>query len=166
MKISLWILASIILITAIAMAGCSLPAGTPPPNVSIATVVAATLSVMQTNASIPPTAPPVIATFTPPPTIPNTPMVVPTPQNPLVTADALCWAGPGNVYEVVSAIKKGTRVELIGRGSIAGWWIVRNPRYHDPCWVQQGYLQIDLGYDLSRLQIYYPPPTPTLTPTP
>ncbi|HEX2697728.1 MAG TPA: hypothetical protein VHM28_08460, partial [Anaerolineales bacterium] len=93
------------------------------------------------------------------------PSVTPTPQSPLVTGDALCWVGPGAVYEVVSAIKKGTRVELMGRGNISGWWIVRNPIYHDPCWIPDKYLQFDPGFNTSGLQIYYPPPTPTYTPS-
>jgi len=144
---------------------CNLP-GAPKPNSDfLATSVAATLSVMQTGVAILPTAQPSADTATPTVTASSLPTITPTPQNPLVTADALCWAGPGNVYEVVSAIKKGTRVELLGRGSLAGWWVVRNPIYHDPCWIQEGYLQFDPGYNLSGLQIFYPPPTPTLTPS-
>ena len=78
----------------------------------------------------------------------------------------LCWRGPGPAYEVVSALKISTRVEIIGKGSISGWWIVRNPIYHDPCWVMASAIRIDPGFDLSSLPIIFPPPTPTLTPTP
>ena len=100
-----------------------------------------------------------------------TPLVVATttssgPQNSLVTGSTLCWLGPGNVYEVSSAIQKGTRVELLGRGDISGWWVVRNPKYHDPCWLQYQYLQIDPGVNVSALPIFYTPSTPTPTPTP
>ncbi len=165
MRISYFRLA-IALVVPLLFSACNLP-GAPKPNSDfLATSVAATLSVMQTNAVIPPTAPPPTDTATP--TLPATglpTMIAPTPQNPLVVADALCWVGPGNVYEVVSAIKKGTRVELLGRGSLAGWWVVRNPIYHDPCWIQDSYLQFDPGYNLSGLQIFYPPPTPTFTPS-
>jgi uncharacterized protein YgiM (DUF1202 family) len=84
----------------------------------------------------------------------------------------LCWQGPGPKYEVVSALTKGSRVKLLGQGSISGWYIVRNPIYHDPCWVQQTDLQIEPGTDLLSLQIFNPPPTytptqppPTSTPT-
>jgi len=88
-----------------------------------------------------------------------------TPQNPLVLQTTLCWKGPGAQFEVVSALKKDERVELIGQGSIAGWWIVNNPIYHDPCWAQAGDLQVEPGYNTAALPIFTPPPTPTLTPT-
>jgi hypothetical protein len=88
-----------------------------------------------------------------------------TPQNPLVVKDALCWKGPGVQYEVVSAVRNGERVELLGRGSVGSWWIINNPIYHDPCWVTADVLQFDTGYNLSGIAIFTPPPTPTLTPT-
>jgi hypothetical protein len=97
---------------------------------------------------------------------PDTPQAAATPQDPLVVKDALCWEGPGALYEVVSAVRTGTRVELLGRGSIGSWWIIDNPIYHDPCWVQGDVLEFDSGYNLSGLPIYNPPPTPTFTPTP
>ena len=111
-------------------------------------------------------------TFTPAPTSTNTTIPSPaaTAQNPLVINDTLCWLGPGPVYVVSSAIHTGTRVTLLGKGSIPGWWIVSDPIYHDPCWVYQQDLQIDSNYDLSNLQIFNPPPTPTptftITPSP
>jgi hypothetical protein len=66
---------------------------------------------------------------------------------------------------VVSALKEGKRVEIIGRANIAGWWIVDNPIYHDPCWSQAEYLQVDPGFNPLVLPVYAPPPTPTFTPT-
>ncbi len=142
------------------------------------TALVATLSIMLTSAA----SAPVAATLAPgetavpaasslptdtsmPPTDTSVPSATPTPQNPLVLRDTLCWVGPGNQYEVVSSLKKDARVELLGKGSVAGWWIVVNPIYHDPCWVQATDLQIEAGTDLSNLKIYYPPPTPTSTPT-
>jgi hypothetical protein len=90
---------------------------------------------------------------------------VPTPQDPLVARAALCWWGPGPVYDVISSLKENIRVRLVGRGSIPGWVLVDNPTYHVPCWVQDVYLQIEPGTDLSTLQIFTPPPTPTPSPT-
>jgi uncharacterized protein YgiM (DUF1202 family) len=104
-------------------------------------------------------------TDTPLPTETPLPTATSTPQNPLVLHTTLCWVGPGARYDVVSALKEGERVELLGQGNIGGWWIVRNPIYRDPCWVQAQDLQIEPGYDISGLQIYYPPPTPTFTPS-
>ena len=88
-----------------------------------------------------------------------------TPGDPLVLHTTLCWVGPGAQYEVVSALKEGERVPLLGKGSIPDWWIVKNPIYRDPCWAQAGDLQVDPGVNVAALQVYYPPPTPTYTPT-
>lgn len=105
-------------------------------------------------------------TDTPLPSETPLPSATPTPGNPLVLRTTLCWVGPGAQYEVVSALKEGERVELLGQGSIPDWWIVRNPIYRDPCWVRAQDLQIEPGYNISGLQIFYPPPTPTFTPSP
>ena len=92
--------------------------------------------------------------------------VTPTPQNPLVIRDTLCWNGPGQTYNVVSAVMAGTRVDLLGRGSIEGWWVVSNPIYHTPCWLRESDLQIDSIF--STLPIFTPPPqySPTRKPHP
>jgi uncharacterized protein YgiM (DUF1202 family) len=110
----------------------------------------------------------------PPITFPETPTQTPTatntiqpaPQKPTVLKTTLCWIGPGTEYEVVSSLKQGENVEVIGRGSIDGWLIIRNPTYHDPCWVQASDLQVDASLDVNALQIYNPPSKPTKTPRP
>ncbi len=102
------------------------------------------------------------------PTNTSIPGAIATAKSPLVINDTLCWLGPGPGYVVSSSILTGTSVVLLGQGSIPGWWIVSDPIYHDPCWIYQQDLQIDPNYDLSNLQTFYPPstPTPTRTPTP
>jgi hypothetical protein len=94
-----------------------------------------------------------------------TPAAPSTPQDPLVLRATLCWQGPGPVYPVVSGLKINERVTLLGRGSINGWYVVDNPIYHDPCWVQASDLQLDPGIDLLSLRVFTPPPTPTPTRT-
>ena len=97
----------------------------------------------------------------------SAPTLTMTPQNPLVTTTAYCWSGPTSktlTYEVISSIQAGTRVQLLGQGIVEGWWIIRNPRYNDPCWIQQEYVQIDPAYDLSTLKTFAVPATPTATP--
>ena len=87
----------------------------------------------------------------------------PTPQNPLVTTTAYCWSGPTNkrsTYELISSIQAGTRVQLLGKGIVDGWWVVKNPRYGDPCWIQQQYVQVDPLYDFSTLKTFAVPPAP------
>ena len=153
------------------LSACNLPsAGTGAespvaPEALAQTAVAATMSAIQAETAAAPTAtvPPQEPTATPTVAFTFTPF--PTPQNPLVVKDALCWMGPGPVYEVVSSVKTGIRVELLGRGSVGAWWIIKNPRYNDPCWLQADVLQFDAGYDLTNLKVFTPPPTPTPVPT-
>ncbi len=120
--------------------------------------------VAQPQGDLPSLTPALSATETPTPTA--------TPQTPVVLRDTLCWVGPGNKYEVVSALKIGTRLELIGRGTVDGWWVISNPIYKDPCWVQANDVQIEPGFDTSTLKLISPPPlptptwTPSITPTP
>jgi len=141
---------------------CNLPSAVPQADTQ-ATNVALTLTAMQSGVSQPPadTSTPVFF-----PTETSLPSVTPTPQNPLVLRATLCWVGPGPVYDVVSALKQNERVVLLGRGSNGGWWIVENPIYHDPCWVQEADLQLDPGTNTAGLKVFTPPPTPTPTSTP
>lgn len=96
----------------------------------------------------------------------NTPEPSPTTQKPEIVNSTLCWIGPGDKYEVVSALSKGQVVEVIGRGSIKGWIIINNPLYNDPCWVQDFDIKLDPSMDLNSLQVVYPPAPPTKTPVP
>ncbi|HLO17050.1 MAG TPA: toll/interleukin-1 receptor domain-containing protein [Anaerolineales bacterium] len=135
-----------------------------------AIVVTTAVSLTVSHAMRPTLNPTLTSTPTPTPTRnpAETPTPTPTPQNPLVIQDTLCWTGPGPAYAVVSAVKAGTLVELLGRGSIPEWWIVSNPIYHSPCWMQQNDLRIDPN-DFSNLTIFTPlppPPPPTGKPHP
>jgi len=153
------------------LSACNLPgAGTGGPTSVLPealaqTAVAATMSAFQTAEALAPTATVAPQEPTATPTVAFTFTPFPTPQDPLVVKDALCWLGPGSVYEVSSSVKTGIRVELLGRGSVGAWWIIDNPRYHEPCWLQADVLQFDAGYDLTDLKVFTPPPTPTPVPT-
>ena len=157
--------ASICLILCLLAAGCNLPSGTSAVN-AVATNAAATLYALRTAVAATLTAAPPSSTPTLPPVSTALPTFTSAPQDTVVTQLALCWTGPGNAYPVVSSVKAGTSVTLMGVGSIAGWYIIQNPRYHDPCWIQANSLKIDPNYDLSALRIYNPPPTPGPTETP
>ena len=131
------------------------------------TLLAATAFFMQTEAATLQTLPPAdTPTFTPVLTSTLTASPFPTAQNPLVTINTLCWRGPGKGFEVSSSVKKGTRVILLGQGSIPGWWVIEGPVYHDACWISQQDLQIDAGYNFQGLRTFDPPPTPKPTKTP
>ncbi|MBI1794803.1 MAG: hypothetical protein HYR70_11525 [Chloroflexi bacterium] len=162
--------------------GNSVSTANAPTSDLVGTIVAATLSALTASASSPgPEAgaatPSASATASVSPYSSATPTFTPTisaatsttpsgPQNSTVTTSTLCWLGPGTVYEVSSSIQKGTRVELLGRGDIGGWWVVRNPKYRDPCWMPDKYLQVDSGVNVSVMPIFRTPPTPTAAPTP
>lgn len=135
-----------LLIFVLFLQACNLPSGTPTAEAPTVTVPSPLPSA--TFAAI------------------ETPVPTATPQNPVVLRDTLCWMGPGNQYDVVSALKVGTRIELIGRATIDGWWIISNPIYKDACWVQAAEIQFEPGFDTTALKLIAPPPLPTPTWTP
>jgi hypothetical protein len=144
------------------LVGCNYPTAISTQDV-MASLVAATLTAVGSVSTVGQEAATDIAATTPVPSQTNPPPSTPTPGNPLVIHDALCSVGPGNVYDVVSSVKTGTKVELIGVGSVPGWYIITNPIYHDPCWIASANLQIDPNYNLSALKVFNPPSTPTPT---
>lgn len=145
-----------LLMLILAILACNLPRATATssaPTETATPIVNAALADTPTLEPAPTSAPQMTETASP----------TPVPQDPLVARAALCWWGPGPVYEVISSLKEGIRVKLVGRGSVPGWLLVDNPTYHVPCWVQDIYLQIDPGTDFAALPIFTPPPTPTPT---
>lgn len=153
-------------ITALFLVACNIPAGTVTPIAS-EVVFSQTLSAMQTRAVQTATAQGIMVTSTATPFPSNYTRPTPASPNPSAIKDTLCWVGPGPGYEVISAIKKGTVLELLGRSTLPGWFIIRNPTYLDPCWMQASDLQIDPNLDLSGLPLFNPPSTvtPTAAPT-
>ncbi len=153
-------------------AGCSRSVVSPGSDTA-GTMVAATIFALQTGAADTQTQLAVqipTSAATPVPTITLTPSITPTPQNPVVTTLALCLTGPGKAYNVVSSVKPNTEVQLLGIGSVQGWFVIENPVYHDRCWIEAKNLRLDPGTNVGALQVYNPPPTPgpkaTATPTP
>jgi hypothetical protein len=67
-----------------------------------------------------------------------------------------CWFGPGPTFTLESNIAKGKAVELLGIGSVAGWYIIRNPYFHRPCWIQAIDLKIFPGTDPSTYPVMTP----------
>jgi hypothetical protein len=161
-----------LILLALAATGCSSGTNAMGSDTA-ATLVAATVFALQTSAAALQTelaASVELPPATPAPTATILPEATPTPQNPLVTQVALCWGGPGKAYVVISSVAAGTRVEMLGVGSLAGWYVIQNPIYHDRCWIEAKNLQIDPAVDLSKLKVFNPPPTPgpkaTEVPTP
>ncbi len=156
-----------------AMAACTLP-GYGGGIDAGATMIAATVAVLQTGVAATQTAQVTEAL----PTLAPTPSAVPTPspffmplatvepRPPVVTALALCWTGPGPAYPVVSSVKVGTAVDVLGVGSQTGWFVIQNPTYHNRCWIEAKNLQLDPNFSVAGLQVYNPPPTPGPKETP
>ncbi len=147
------------LITILIAAACAAKA-TPPAVNDMATNIALGVSAAQTKTAEAPTPiPSATPTNTP---IPATMTSV--PQQPVVLHFAPCWFGPGNAYHLESNIEKGERVQLVGVGSIPGWYIIINPYFQQRCWIQAVDLSIDPNMDLSQYPMMTP--IPLITPKP
>src|SRR5262249_1100271 len=143
-------LAVFVLAATLIAPGCT-PKATPPPVDAMATAVAhaAFELLTQTAAAASPTPPPT-QTFTPSPTPqPPTPTSSEPPKRPKILVFTGCWYGPGLAYTLESNISAGKRVDLLGIGSEPGWYIIRNPYFHKPCWVKAADLEIDPATDIT-----------------
>ena len=133
---------------------------------TVATAVAHAASVLltQTAAASSPTPRPTLTstvTITPSPTAT---LVVPLnqsgqPKLPQTLTDGVsCWLGgpPEAKYPLDSHLLHGKGVELLGVGSVPGWFIIRHPKFHNPCWILQTDLKIFPGTDISTLPVMTP----------
>ncbi len=129
------------------------------PNVMSTAIAQAAASILtETAAAYSPT-PAETDTPTPSPTPEEspTPAVVGTPKPPTIGNFTGCWYGPGPTYTLESNITKGKHVQVLGVGSVAGWFIIVNPYFHKPCWVQAADLE-NAPTDLSTLPVMTPGP--------
>ena len=55
-----------------------------------------------------------------------------------------------------SNITKGKAVDLLGIGDSPGWYVIRNPYFHRPCWILESDLKIFPGTDLTALPVMTP----------
>jgi len=137
-------------------AACS-PQATPPTVDSLATNIAlGVMTARSQTAQALPASPTATATQTPPPppTVTSSPI-----QQPVVTHLAACWFGPGRAYNLESNIKKGENVDLLAVGTVPGWYIIRNPYFHQPCWIQAENLSLDPTFNPSQFPMMTPWPT-------
>ena len=143
--------------------GCTPKAATPPP-VDVAGTIAVQLAssmLTQTVAAYSPTPPPVTPTLTPT-IVPMTPTetVYVATNRPKIQKDpqAACWKGgpPSLGYKLDSNITFPKSVDLLGVGSIPGWYIIRNPYFHAPCWVSAEDLQILSDINISTYPVMTP----------
>ena len=138
-----------------------------PPTVDVAGTLAVQLAstmIAQTSAAYSPTSPPsptsLPVTDTP---IPTDPPAEPTkdPTLRIITIKGLedppaCRRGPDENYDLISNINTPKDVELLGVGSVPGWYVIRNPYFGSPCWLPEDILEIDPALDLSQFPVMYP----------
>ncbi len=152
------------LLALVLAAGCTPKTATPPP-VDIAGTIAMQLAssmLTQTVAAYSPTPPP--ATPTLPPTVTivadtATPEYVAT-NRPEIQTDpqASCWKGgpPTLGYKLDSNISFPKKVDLLGVGSVPGWYVIKNPYFNAPCWISADDLKIFSDIDLSTYPVMTP----------
>lgn len=136
------------------------PQATPPPVDSAATMAIQFMQEMFTQTALAASPTPLPATATPIPT--ETPTPAPTEAKPLkrtvIKVFTGCYYGPGPEYTLDSNISEGRRVEIVGVGSVPGWYVIINPYFHKQCWVNANDLEIDPNRDLSMLPVMTPIP--------
>ncbi len=122
------------------LAACA-PKAAAPTGDQVATAVAqAAIDLMtQTAAAASPTPRPPTPTLTPSPTVvpTETPTSSGPPRRPQTVADGVeCWlGGPGAPYTLETHINHGKAVDLLGLGNTQGWYVIRDPYFHRPCWI-------------------------------
>lgn len=145
------------LIPPIIVTACG-PQATPPPTIDVISTIAVQLaSQMQTQTAAAYSPTPLPVTDTPIPTATET--IVPTPAAtalPEVVGQTPCYTGPGASYPLTSNITATKKVEIVGIGSIPGWYVINNPYFGSTCWVSIDHLKLDPASDFSNLPVITP----------
>lgn len=148
-----------ILITTL-LTACT-PQAVPTPTVDVIgtrSVELASMMLTQTVAAYSPTPLP-SPTFTATPAYTETPTLMPTPAvtvMPKVKGKSPCYTGPGPSYALTSNISDFKDVQMVGVGSVPGWYVIINPYFHSQCWIAAEYLILDPSFNVSAY--------PTITP--
>ncbi|MBI4731256.1 MAG: SH3 domain-containing protein [Chloroflexi bacterium] len=92
-----------------------------------------------------------------------------TPASPLVSAplvsvsmDTNCRSGPDKQYDKLGVLLVGEKAEVVGRNTVANYWVIENPDAPGTCWLWGMYATIE--GDTTNLPEITPPPTPTSPP--
>jgi hypothetical protein len=148
------------IVTVLINTNCA-PKATPTPVDILGTAAQFAMVIQtQTAGASSPTPPP--PTITPTPSFTDTPSPAPTssepPKRPRVTEFTGCWTGPGDTYTLISNIDPKKYVEVIGIGNTPGWYVIRNPYFHNPCWIEIAHLKVDPNMDFSVFPVMTPGP--------
>ncbi|MCA2000437.1 MAG: hypothetical protein LDL51_01090 [Chloroflexi bacterium] len=135
------------------LAACSLPSAAPASDAP--TDFPSPTPLAPTDTSVPPSP---TETPLPSPTFTQTPTETPTPVpfveslDAVVTADLLsCRYGPGAEYLYLYGLKKGAKIQLIGRAQGSNWVMVQGK---SPCWLNAKFVEIN--GDPQTLRVTYP----------
>jgi len=119
------------------LAACNMPAtgSDEDLNNQAATIVALTLEVESTNTTVkentPLPSPTLSITNTPKPTITPT-YSVPMLQ---INENTNCRSGPGQAFDVLTTLRAGASVEIVGKHATENYWVVKVEGLNEPCWL-------------------------------
>ena len=163
MKIRAQILAMIFLL--LALTACSRPSSAAAPTQPIdqslvGTMVAMTLEAMYTPMPTPVST--LAYTPTAAGTATQTPTITPTYSLPTLSfnGNTNCRKGPGTVYDVVTVLRAGVKVEAVGRLEKTNYWLVKKPGGADTCWVADDFAQPSGSIQILPTVTAPPLPTP------
>jgi hypothetical protein len=73
-----------------------------------------------------------------PTALPTLPPIAPTAEPTLFihTDNSACRGGPGADFKVIATFPAGTTVDMVGKDTADGYWIVLDPTSGSSCWVQ------------------------------
>ncbi len=92
-----------------------------------------------------------------------------TPASPLVSAplvsvsmDTNCRSGPDKQYDKLGVLLVGEQAEVVGKNTVANYWVIENPDAPGTCWLWGMYATVE--GNTEYLPEMTPPPTPTPLP--
>ena len=143
------------------------PQATPTQTVDVVgtrSVELASMMLTQTVAAYSPTPQPsptftVTPAFTETPTQPPAPVVTVMPKvmEGNGAESAPCYLGPSpDINKLSSFISSYKDVQMVGVGSVPGWYVIIDPYFYSQCWIAAENLDLDPNFDPS---VY-----PTITP--
>ena len=163
------------ILAVITILACNVPGGVTPtsPPDFVATITAQAALLVQPpqdgqpspqpgiNSATPELATQVVFTETPAPTATIALTSTPSVTTLTVSADTNCRSGPSKDYDYLGALLINQSAEVVGKNTITGYWIIKNPERGGNCWLWGRYATVT--GDTSKLQEFSIPPTPTPT---
>lgn len=136
------------------LSACNLPRENTPVAPPINPDSLASTLEAQSTTQVFPTIP---ATGTPAPSATITPTYAP----PILTftSNTNCRSGPGETYPIVTTVKAGTAVTIVGRAKEGNFWVVQVPELSAPCWAWGEYATV--AGSVQTVPEMTPPPTAT-----